>query len=100
MGDQPASTSLWSVAALATEGVDQLSARLQHLDAGGYGLKELVSPSGCLFKLQQHMWALLNPWSSDTRHSHKLWATLEHQHAIMGEVFNMQEFTTIAEGTC
>ena len=47
--DQPTSTVTWCTGLIATEPVDYMSARLQHLDATqGFGLKELVASRGLL----------------------------------------------------
>lgn len=94
VGDQPESTKLWGIALFATEAIDHLSARLQHLDASGYALKELVSPTGLLLKVQRHTWSLLNPWAvqqlEQNEHALKLSTLLDHLRDFVGESFDKQ----------
>ena len=56
---------LLCMATAVLEPVDKLSARLQHLDAHGSALAELVSKKSPETRSQQHLFQLLSPASSD-----------------------------------
>ena len=89
LSDQPATTQVWSTALFATEPIDYLSNRLQHLDTVGSSLKELVSENGLLTQFQEHVWFLLNPWSAEeSRHSQKLWGIFSYLQRMCGADFD------------
>ena len=91
VSDQPDSSKLWGVGLFATEALDHLSARLQHLDSCGYALKELVNPSGLLYEFQRHTWSLLNPRAvAVSEHSQKLSTILTHLRNFAGDSFDTQ----------
>ena len=90
LGDQAATLQTWSLGLFATEAIDHLSALLQHCDATGFALRELVSPNGALHAFQVHTWSLLNPWSGELKHSQKLSTLLAHLARSLGDGFDKQ----------
>ena len=64
---------------------------MQHLDVGGYTLKELVSSSGILQAFHAHVWALLNPWSAGSAHSQKMFTMVSHLCEYVGPGFDRQK---------
>lgn len=70
--DKIACAKLWSIGLFATEAVDHVSARLQHLDVAGHSMRELVSPHGVVYGFHQHTWSLLNPASDLGSDAHRL----------------------------
>ena len=90
--DQPTSTVTWCTGLIATEPVDYMSARLQHLDATqGFGLKELVASRGLLHEFHEHTWARLSPWiSNGIDHSQKLKVIVDHMGRMCGKKFDKQ----------
>ena len=62
LGDMPRTAQVLAMAVVATEPVDKLSARLQHLDAHSDSLREVLDDErGPIRECQRHLWQRRRP---------------------------------------